>query len=607
MEKQLRILLLEDSMDDVELIEHQLKKGGLIFLSHVVETRDAYEKALSEFKPDLVLSDHSLPMFDSVLALQMFHSYRKIYNSAAAFILVTGTVSEEFAVQIMKEGADDYILKDRLKRLPAAVQNAIEKNRLKDERRKEEEEKLYMFDILQRSLHEIYVINPDTLEFEYINEEALNNLGYTMEELVEMTPAETIVNFSEKRFRSAVEDTQKRAKGLIIERVALRKDRSTYPIQIHLQVIQQGGKKKVLANVLDITEAKQLEEEKELAAFILNSFNHKRDLQESLEVVLEKLCKSCSCVTAEIYSREFDQPGSKLLAFHNEFYNSGSIMGSSMAEKVYETQELMVYSSYGDWFRKENKEWLQAASIKKAVAIPVKLGKEIIAVIVAFLNREDSDENKFHVLSEQVQNKLAGNIKRKKSEEELQKIFEFSPDILIVLGKDGYVRKVNPALEKILGYSAEEILTKNFEDLIHPNDMAIVEEWRKAGLEYNEVAHYESRWLDTNGKYRTFSWSVTPYMSGELHFAVGRDITETKKQMQAIQEQNKKLAAIAWEQSHVVRAPLTRLLACVEYLEETKENSADILSSVKSSAYEIDSVIKEIIKKTEKVELYGES
>lgn len=604
MEKQLRILILEDSADDVELIEHQLKKGDFSFISKVVETRDGYEKALSEFRPDIILSDHSLPMFDSMLALQMFHSYRKIYNSAAAFILVTGTVSEEFAVKIMKEGADDYILKDRLKRLPAAVKNARDKNQHKDQRRKEEEEKLYMYDILQRSLHEIYVINPDSLKYEYVNEEVLKNLGYSLKEMMKLTPADTIKDFSGLGLQDILKYTEQRKKGLIIERTNLRKDRSTYPVQIHLQVIQQGGKKKILANMLDITEAKELEKQKELSTFIQNSFNHTLNLQESLEIILEKFCESCSCIAAEIYSREFDLPDPKLQASFNSFKKSGTISGSKMAEKVFESESM--YSSTADWQNEQEKDCTNNASVESAVAIPIKSGTKLEAVLIGYMDQEIPEENKFSVFSEQVQHKLAENINRKKSEEELQKIFEFSPDILTVLGKDGYVRKINPALQRILGYSPEEMLTMNFAELIHPEDLSVLKEWRETELKENEVAHYESRWRASNGKYKCFSWSVTPYMKGELHFAVGRDITEYKKHLNAIQEQNKKLGEIAWTQSHEVRGPLTRLLACVEFLKENEEPPANLLSSVKSSAYEIDSIIKRIICMSEKVELDGE-
>ncbi|HYF67598.1 MAG TPA: PAS domain S-box protein [Ohtaekwangia sp.] len=136
MNSKLKILILEDSPDDADLIERELRKAGLDFSSIVVNQRVEFEAALHEVRPDVILSDHSLPSFNSLEALKLYHDSQSALNLAAPFILITGAVSEEFAVQCIKAGADDYILKDRLKRLPAAIQSAMEKSRIESERRK---------------------------------------------------------------------------------------------------------------------------------------------------------------------------------------------------------------------------------------------------------------------------------------------------------------------------------------------------------------------------------------------------------------------------------------------------------------------------------------
>jgi PAS domain S-box-containing protein len=123
-----RILHLEDISADAELVEWQLKKAGLEFEKIVVDNRIDFEKQLYEFLPDIILSDHSLPSFDSVGALKIL----KAQKINIPFILITATVSEEFAVEIMRLGAQDYLLKDRLHRLPSAILNSIEKVRLEE-------------------------------------------------------------------------------------------------------------------------------------------------------------------------------------------------------------------------------------------------------------------------------------------------------------------------------------------------------------------------------------------------------------------------------------------------------------------------------------------
>ncbi len=126
-DKKRRILHLEDLPSDALLIDKALKKGNVDYERLVVDTKDKFIKALNDFSPDIILADHSLPSFNSLDALVIFHET----GMKIPFILVTATISEEFAVEILKKGADDYILKDRLHRLPTAIQNALEKYRLK--------------------------------------------------------------------------------------------------------------------------------------------------------------------------------------------------------------------------------------------------------------------------------------------------------------------------------------------------------------------------------------------------------------------------------------------------------------------------------------------
>src|SRR5688500_6549676 len=113
MKAPLKILVLEDSPDDATLIEWQLKKAGVSFTFLVVTDRHDYQSALTEYRPDVILSDHSLPDFNSIEAFEIFKAHRKAGGALIPFILVTGNVSEEFAVQSIKAGIDDYILKDR--------------------------------------------------------------------------------------------------------------------------------------------------------------------------------------------------------------------------------------------------------------------------------------------------------------------------------------------------------------------------------------------------------------------------------------------------------------------------------------------------------------
>jgi diguanylate cyclase (GGDEF)-like protein/PAS domain S-box-containing protein len=119
---ELKILMLEDVATDAELAARELKRGGIAFVSQRVETDTDFREALETFQPDLILSDFTLPGFDGLLALKIAHA--RVPDTP--FIFVSGTLGEETAVESLKRGATDYIVKDNLKRLAAAVERAIQ-------------------------------------------------------------------------------------------------------------------------------------------------------------------------------------------------------------------------------------------------------------------------------------------------------------------------------------------------------------------------------------------------------------------------------------------------------------------------------------------------
>ncbi len=183
----MKLLILEDSRDDAALIQATLKRAGLHFIIKVVAERDGFIDALDSFVPEFILSDHSLPGFSSTQALAI--AREKLPH--VPFILVTGTVSEEFAANIIKSGADDYILKDRLKRLPVAIGAALKQRRVEKEKEDvvakliQSEEK-YRTIFLKSPLPK-WIYDFETLRFLDVNEAAIHHYGYTQEEFLSMT------------------------------------------------------------------------------------------------------------------------------------------------------------------------------------------------------------------------------------------------------------------------------------------------------------------------------------------------------------------------------------------------------------------------------------
>ena len=143
----LRILLLEDSDYDVELILAEITEGEIEYVSQRVQTRDEFGRGIAEFQPGLILADYKLPSFDGGQALAMA---RELCPEVPV-IIISGAVGEETAVQLLKNGATDFVLKDRLEgRLVPAVQRALREVESQHARRKAESDLRALNEQLER-------------------------------------------------------------------------------------------------------------------------------------------------------------------------------------------------------------------------------------------------------------------------------------------------------------------------------------------------------------------------------------------------------------------------------------------------------------------------
>jgi signal transduction histidine kinase len=123
----LRILFAEDVSTDREMVERLLKQNGILFVSECVDTEPEFRKMLYQFKPDIILSDYRMPTFDGMKALRIALEE----TPDVPFIILTGSINEDIAVECMKSGADDYVIKQNLKRLVPSIVSAMEKKTMK--------------------------------------------------------------------------------------------------------------------------------------------------------------------------------------------------------------------------------------------------------------------------------------------------------------------------------------------------------------------------------------------------------------------------------------------------------------------------------------------
>lgn len=155
MSRPLRILLVEDSERDAAHVTLTLRSGGWTPEMRRVETRDEMLAALDEGPWDVIVSDHFLPRFSAPEALQVLRAT----GVDVPFIVVSGAIGEDIAVDLMRGGAHDYVLKDRLARLPAAIERELEQ--VNERRAKRRAESLFQ-SVLRASPHPGVVIDRAT-------------------------------------------------------------------------------------------------------------------------------------------------------------------------------------------------------------------------------------------------------------------------------------------------------------------------------------------------------------------------------------------------------------------------------------------------------------
>ena len=182
-EKPLRILILEDVPMDAELMEYELERASIPFLSRRVDSREAFLDQLDQFRPDLILSDYTLPRFDGMTAL----SLARERAPSIPFLIVTGSVNEETAVGCMKAGATDYLLKSNLARIGPAIEAALERERAHAEKIQAESalaasERRFR-SLVQNSSDLVTVLAPDGT-ITYASDSAERIVGYSPADLV---------------------------------------------------------------------------------------------------------------------------------------------------------------------------------------------------------------------------------------------------------------------------------------------------------------------------------------------------------------------------------------------------------------------------------------
>ncbi len=258
----LRILINEDTPSDGDLLEHAIRKAGFDFTARRVETRDDFLSALQEFMPHVIISDYRLPTFDGMQALELANEHVPLIP----FIIVTGSMNEETAVECMKAGADDYVLKDHIVRIGPAIGAAMARKRALWEKIVTEQSLASSerkFRTIFENANDAILLLDDILIVD-CNPMAERVFGCPREAIVGRPPYDFSPDFQKDGTSSRDLATQRIRKSLegfsqYFEWRHLNSDGTPFDVDIGLSLVHIDGKPLVVAVLRDITEKKRAE------------------------------------------------------------------------------------------------------------------------------------------------------------------------------------------------------------------------------------------------------------------------------------------------------------------------------------------------------------
>jgi PAS domain S-box-containing protein len=262
MTSNLKILILEDNESDADLLLRELKKSGLAFTSEIVQTRETYENALQHFNPDIILSDFSLPAFDAVTAFHI--KQNKLPH--IPFIIVSGIIGEENAVELIKLGVTDYAPKDKLFTIGPKITRALKES-------EERKEKIFIDEQLKIQTAKLIIANNKLVFQNGEKENRASELQIANAELAfqndekENRAAELYIANAELAFQNG--EKENRAAELLIANIELAfqsGEKENRAAELHIAnkelIIQNEEKEKRTTDLVSLSGELQAEQQK---------------------------------------------------------------------------------------------------------------------------------------------------------------------------------------------------------------------------------------------------------------------------------------------------------------------------------------------------------
>ncbi len=422
--KNINILIIDDVADDAELVALQLKTDRIKFTWKHVDTEKKLKDALRNEEWDAVISDYAMPGFDGLSALKII----KEWNENIPFIMVSGTIGENVAVDAMKKGAQDYLMKDNLKRLGQALLREIKDAEIKRHNKEVslalKQSKAELQSVLMTSPVGIGIILENMI-LQYINEKISEITGYNKDELIAKSSRIFFADDDEfeRVGKKIYSDVEKKGVGLVEARLK-RKDGKNIDVRINLSRINEKDKSKgFIFTFEDITDRKRDEKIKSILYNISNAVTSSKNLKELVDLIRNQLGQLVDTTNffVALYDEKTDTISLPYYSDEKDTYDSFPA-GKTMTAYVIKTQKSILAKK--DFIEElEKKGIVETIGVGSEIwlGVPLRIKDKYIGVLVLQSYDDENayskdDLNIIEIISQQV----SISIERKKAEEDLK-------------------------------------------------------------------------------------------------------------------------------------------------------------------------------------------
>jgi PAS domain S-box-containing protein len=395
----------------------------------------------------------------------------------------------------------------------------------------------------------------------YVNEAFTKMTGYKAEEVLGKTPRILQGPNSDKEELAKLSKALRNWKPCEITTINYKKNGEEFWINFSVLPVadERGRYTHWIAIERDVTQQKNKEFEKELVNNISDAFHKSNDLKDCLTNLCEHITEFGDFDFAEMWLPSVDSKTINLVTNYIEskvgktFYNKAKkhkffLSGEAIPGYVWENEATEIWDHQDElWNIFKRKLAAKKSGIKAIMGVPLKHNGDVIGVLLLGTEKTKATLTLHLDLFQRLESIIGNELSRKKTEIELEQIFNFTPDMICVAGFDGYIKRINPAGLELLGYSLKEIQSRPIASFIYKDDQPLTTKFQKELYKGENLRNIENRYVTKDGEIVWLNWTATSLPEQGIVYAVAKNITEEKK----LRELNRQVGEFAkigsWE------------------------------------------------------------